>query len=347
MYFRRTLFVAALLLGLPLTGAAQPAPASTASAATDSDPMSDKALELFNEGKKLFREGKYGQAEASFEAAWAIALKSKGIAANLGECEMRLGKHREAAEHLAISLRLAPPADPQRARTEGNFATVKGKIGTLVVQTRPAGAEIFVNGKKAGDAPLIDPIFVDPGKVKLRVRLEGYTSWEKELEVATGQEGPLEVPLEKLATVPTATATATATAPPPPPRSKVPAYVGGGIGVAAAVAGGVLLGVGFAQRADVDERMPRDADGKPLCVRSADAGPELHPDCPALRDQTATALTMANAGLPILIGGGIVIAGAITYFFWAGGKGASAKAAMRLTPVAGASGAGLVWAGSF
>ncbi len=254
MHLRRTLLFASLLLAVPLANAtAQPAPSPTAGAAAAEDPMSDKARDLFNEGKKLFRDGKYGQAEAAFEAAWALALKSKGIAANLGECEMHLGKNREAAEHLAISLRLASKDDPQRARTAANLAAVKAKIGTLVVTANVAGAEVLVDGQRVGEAPLVDPIFVEPGKRTVRVRLEGFASWEKELDVTAGQEVPLDVTLEKPAPIPTATATVSATATAPPPPNRLPSYLAFGVGGAGLLVGAITGAASMAALGDVRE----------------------------------------------------------------------------------------------
>lgn len=341
MTMHRKLIVAALALGLPLTSAAQPAPTSTSSATADADPMSDKARELFNEGNKLFREGKYGAAEASFEAAWGLALKSKGIAANLGECEMRLGKYREAAEHLAISLRLAPPSDPQRQRTAANFAAVKAKIGTLVLKASPDGAEVFVNGQRAGEAPLPDPIFVEPGRVKVRVRNEGYASWEKELDLAAGQEVPLDVTLEKSAPVPSASATAT-TIPPPPPRSRIPALVLGGAAiVSAAVGAGLLAG----SRAEYDKavQLGEEIRGAGTTCKAGAAGFDAR--CAQVESAANSSNALKAGGIVGLAVAGAAGAGALLYLLWPAPK--PAQGALRLVPVASEDAGGVVVSGSF
>ncbi len=279
--------------------------------------MSDKARELFNEGKKLFRDGKYGQAEAAFEAAWAIALKSKGIAANLGECEMHLGKNREAAEHLAISLRLASKDDPQRARTMGNLAAVKAKIGTLVVQANVAGAEVLVDGQRVGEAPLVDPIFVEPGKRTVRVRLEGYASWEKQLDIAAGQEVPLEAKLEKPAPIPTATATATAsaTATAPPPPNRLPSLIAFGAGGVGLVVGAIAGAASMAALGDV-----RDACG----------GTKSCP--PSQRNAVSTGGTLADVSTVGFIVAGVGAAVGVTLWMVPIGRSASARAAVTVGP---------------
>lgn len=340
MHIQRALLSTVLVLTLPLAPAfAQTAPTSRAEA----DPMSDKAVELFNEGKKLFRDGKYGQAEAAFEAAWAIALKSKGIAANLGEAEMHLGKFREAAEHLTISLRLAAPDDSQRPRTAANLATVKAKIATLTVKTNVDGAEIFVNGKKVADAPLLDPIFVDPGKVKLRVRLEGYLSWEKEIDATAGQELPLDVTMERPAPVPPVTASATALVPPPPPpRSKVPAFVAGGVGlIGIAVGAGLHVGAG-GKRIEGDQLLAntqRAAGAQVVCPGRA--------ECAQIKQLRQDKDALANGGTGALIAGGVALVGAAVYFFWPAPKPAPSTASWMVAPVVSSTEAGLGVTGRF
>jgi len=350
MHIRRTILFASLAMAIPLAhAAAQPAKAPPSSPTAEADPMSDKALQLFNEGKKLFRDGKYGQAEASFEAAWAIALQSKGIAANLGETEMHLGKPREAAEHLTISLRLAPPNDPQRPRTAANLATVKAKIGTLVVTANVEGAEVFVDGKKMGDTPLADPIFVDPGKIKLRVRREGYAPQEKELDVAAGQELPLAIQLALPAPPPTVSASATATAP-LPPRSKGPAVVLGGVGLVSVVLGGVLVGLAEGKRSEVISSAPKDQNGNPVCsTRDAtlDRDPSAAVKCDGLRGLARDGNILGDTGVGVMVGGGAVLAAAALYLLWPTSPSPSTKPTSKLVPTVGATGGGLVWIGSF
>jgi hypothetical protein len=348
MHFPRSLLLASALTLVPLHQAsAQPAPSSAppvappqTDIAAEPDAMSERAAENFREGVKLFRDKKFAQAEAAFEAAWALN-KTHKTASNLGQAEMALNKHREAAEHFAFALRNAPAGDPVRPNNEKRLAIVKAQIGTLAIKVNVDGAEVLADGKKAGDAPLADPVFVDPGKVKVRVRLEGYTSWEKELDVTAGQEVPLDVTLAKPAPVPTATVSA------PPPRSMLPAYVIGGVGLASLIAGGVLVGLAEGQRGDVRARMPRDQSNAPLCGQSAPAGAAPGSICNELRAAAETAKVMGNSGVAFFAIGGAAIAGAVVYWLWPAKSGAPAKASSIVVPMVGSDGGGLRWSGSF
>src|ERR1700687_6037278 len=73
-----------------------PAPLPTAVAAAA------RARALHVEGARLFELGKYDQAYVAFLAAWALK-KHPQIAANLGDCEVKIGKYRDAAEHFAFA----------------------------------------------------------------------------------------------------------------------------------------------------------------------------------------------------------------------------------------------------
>ncbi len=58
-------------------------------------------------GNRAFKEGRFDAAEKAYEAAFALE-KGYDIAGNLGAAELAQGKHREAAQHLAFTLRLFP-----------------------------------------------------------------------------------------------------------------------------------------------------------------------------------------------------------------------------------------------
>ncbi len=355
MRFACPFLLASVMLVAPLhQSLAQPAPVPPPSSspaappqsdiAAEPDAMSEKAAELFREAVKLFRDKKFAQAEVSFEAAWALNRTHK-TASNLGQAEMALGKYREAAEHFAFAVRVAPASDPVRANNEKRLAAMKAKLATLNVTANVAGSEVLIGGKKVADTPLVDPIFVDPGKIKVRVRHEGYPSFEKELDVTAGQEVALDVKLEVPAPQPTATSTASVTAPVVTPRSTVPAFVIGGVAVASLIAGGVLVGIAESTRADLSDG-PKKGDGSPLCTKTVPAGTDVDPACARLRSLAGERATMGNVGIGLFAVGGVALAGAAAYFFWPQPAAGSARSS-KVVPIVGTNGAGVLWQGSF
>ncbi len=76
--------------------AAQPAQAAPIAPA---DAVAERAEALFREANALVKQQRWAEAEASYLAVWALR-PTYDVAANLGHTQYRLGKLREAAEHL-------------------------------------------------------------------------------------------------------------------------------------------------------------------------------------------------------------------------------------------------------
>ena len=70
------------------------------------DAVRDTAKELFDKGVQAADAGKWEACRAALLAAWDIRPTYQ-VAGNLGECEAKLGRTLEAAEHLALEARLA------------------------------------------------------------------------------------------------------------------------------------------------------------------------------------------------------------------------------------------------
>jgi hypothetical protein len=66
--------------------------------------------------------------------------------------------------------------------------------GTLVVRTSPAGAWVSIDGKTAGQAPVVKEL--KAGSHKVAASLEGYAPAEREVSLQGGQQSELELELE-------------------------------------------------------------------------------------------------------------------------------------------------------
>jgi PEGA domain len=212
------------------------------------------------------------------------------------------------------------------------------------------GAQLVVGGKPAGQAPLVDPVFVDPGKVVLSAFKDGHETAQVEVEVSAGQELPVGLSLKKVEAkgAPSVTAAPTATVPPPPPaRSKVPALVMGGVGVASLIAGGVLVGVGASASSELHAGAPRGGDGRLLCWATPAPGSATLPECDEWRSSAANASTVGNVGIGFFVLGGLAAAGTAAYLLWPRRSSPPALTAWQLVPVAGPGGGGAVLRGEF
>ncbi len=291
----------------------------------------DEAQRFYREANAAFKREAWAEAEALYMKAWALS-KSFDVAANLGETEVELGKHREAAGYLSFSLRTAPPSSKaeQRERTRASLNAAKKKLLTIRLATNVSAPTVTLDGA-ALDPALVGPeIFASSGTHVVQVSAAGYQPARRTVEGAEGAAIDVKVDLVPDQSV---------------QRNRLPGYLIAGAGAAGLIAAGVLLGVYEGKRAEIDAKGPVDDAGKPRCVKapSTSGGSE----CDAIRALGSQANTLGNAGLATLVAGSAAVAGGVLYLVWPAPKAAANQPASRVLPVANADGAGIVWMGSF
>jgi hypothetical protein len=348
----------ACALGAGATARSQPPPAL----ASDAD--SAKADALFHEGNAFYKQTKYAEAKERFEAALRLK-KAHDIAANLGYSEMKLGLDRDAAEHLAFAVKTWPPTGKadKRRYAEDRFQETKQKVETLTIKVNVAGAQVLVDGKVVGVAPLEGPVFVDVGSRTVEARHEGYQDAKQTVPAKKGGEDTVTLALAQLAppsatvtpsasAVPLATAapSTSAVVPPPPPPTSPPDYgarntvvVGGlalgGLGLAAGIAGAV---VSSSKSSDAASKLGAltQAGGPNAC-----ANPAAQAQCNALDSSYRGSSSAKNVAIVGFVGAGVGVGGALlAYWLWpakAGQEGA------RVAPVVSAGGGGVAVTGEF
>jgi len=273
--------VAALLLALPALAAAQkpaapaPRPSSIAPPARVAAPpdATEQARAHFRKGTELYREARYREAIAEFEAAQR--LKPHGVIYfNLAQCHERLGDLPAALQAYHEYLRAVPDAS-DRSTVLAAMANLEARLAAagvqqLLVYTDPSGAEVLVNGQSRGRTPLA--LVLPHGSYSLTLVKQGYrtvtrqavlsprSSVEIDVVLPRLQAGELEAvpplqagslpaptvpsttPAAPPASAPIAGATPGATAPPPPapkhgPKPRLWTWVAAGASAAALGAG--------------------------------------------------------------------------------------------------------------
>ena len=196
---------------------------STPAHPSDQGPV-EQARALAREGLRLHRDRDFEGAHAKYLAAWNLN-RSFLYAANLGTVELALHRYREAAEHYAIVVREMPKEkDPdEQARIRANYEKVRGFIGALSITADVDGAEIVVNGKIVGRAPLADPVFVDPGRVTVQARLGERASETRAFDVTAASSMDIRLVLQGLPTVAAAPSADAPGSPTPAVRMLAPA----------------------------------------------------------------------------------------------------------------------------
>lgn len=161
-------------------------------------PVEEDTNKMLEEAQKAARSGKWDEARTILQRAYKLRPTWK-MAAELGRAEVGAGKFKDGAEHLTIALRDKPddlPEAEQKPISEA-LAQATAQIGVLRVNVRQPGAEIVVAGKVVGTAPLPGPVFVDPGKVLIEARLEGFFGLKSTKNIAAGSEETVDFVLHR------------------------------------------------------------------------------------------------------------------------------------------------------
>lgn len=178
------LVVATAVLGTPLTVRAQAAPADTSAQADD----------LYKRGVDAFAEKKLEEAYGFLTRAWVLK-QSPEIGANLALVELKLGKARDSAEHIAMVLRAYPVGGAQdtRDRLQAKLAEAKKTIATVHIRSNVDGATILVDGKDVGKTPVKDELYLEVGKKQLVARKEGYDDYAVPMDLTPGIDLQLQI----------------------------------------------------------------------------------------------------------------------------------------------------------
>ena len=78
----------------------------------------------------------------------------------------------------------------------GFLVEVDVKGGSFTIQTEPAGATIFINGRSVGTSPYEEKE-VSPGSYRIRIIKEGHEAWEEEVPIKIGKKAEVFAQLKK------------------------------------------------------------------------------------------------------------------------------------------------------
>jgi hypothetical protein len=304
--------------------------------------LSDKARELYEEGLRWAGERKWEKAHAAFLAAFTLTGHYQ-VAGNLGTVELEIGRYREAAEHLALALRgmmgAADVTPKERAAVEEQLARATKQIGVLRVVVSVDGAEVLVDGRPVGAAPLAEAIYVDPGAHVVRARLDGYEAEERSVNVARGAAEDVSIELRKAQGV-AAPGEESALR-----RYRTPVLVGGG-GLAALALGGavVLTVVSNGDASDADDQL--EALRASTKERYPCAGAAAPAACMTVRASNEGSDSARNVAIALYATSGVALVGTAAYWFVTRDR-PKAEHRVRLDPRVSPDGVGIWAAGTF
>ncbi len=237
---------------------------------TTTAPNLADAKKHYGEGEKKFKAADYAGALTEFQAADAIKSTPQSQR-YIGLCQDNLGHYADAVSWYEKFLAQVPDKMKKEGEEiKARVAVIKAMPAHLHVETIPPSAAIIADGKAMGTTPT--DVELAPGKHILHIELAGYLPIDKDVDVTYGAKEEMKSelvakPVEKVAVTPPPVVTPPPEQPKPTEpvkeekheaRSKLPAYITGGLAI---VALGIGTGFGIAalaKKSDFDKNPTAD-----------------------------------------------------------------------------------------
>jgi hypothetical protein len=308
---------------------------------------SARAARIYSAGVAAAREDRWQDAYAAYLEAWKLKQHFQ-IAANLARAELKLGKYRDAAEHIAFFLREAEGvSELDRARARQMLDEAKARIATLTLAVSRPGATVLVDGAPAGISPLSREVYVEPGERTIEAQLQGEPTARASVVLAAGASQTVELRLAERAaaaiqppTQPQARAQPRRPSPAPAREHVGPSKMllaGGG------AATGLALGTAVVLRVIADGRA---RSGSEAAVPGADSCYASAPEslggtrCREVHRHRTEAARLYNVSTGIFAAAGVLGAATVGYALY-GSSRTDGKPWVTAAPVALAPGAGI------
>lgn len=188
--------------------AADPEPAvAPEAAAAPAAPSADAVKEAgkrYEAGLSLYSEGEFKLAAIEFERAYSVVPDYR-VLYNIGQVRIQLGEYARARRALEQYLKEGGEKVSQERRTavENDLQMLAGRTATLTVVTNTPGAEIVVDDRVVGTAPLAEPLLLDAGEHRVLVRAPGREPKEQRITLAGLDTADISFDLVKVTDRPT------------------------------------------------------------------------------------------------------------------------------------------------
>ncbi len=318
---------------LPLILIALSARAAFAQDAEVSPADKATAQALFDDGMRLFKDGKYADACPKFEAS----LKRNpglGTRGKLAECWEKQGRIAAAwAQYREVAAIAAKTNDDRRREVaEQRAAALEARLPYLTVNV-PTAAQVDGLVVKRDDDVLESSLFgsaiaVDPGKHIISATGADRVPWKQEIQIDEKEKKSVDVPVLVAAPKPLVAAPTT---PHHSSKKKLAGMITVGVGAASVITGTLF---GLAARSDWNSAFgPTGGCSGTICTTQH--GYDLTSDA---RSEAMYA--------DVFVIGGVAVAAVGTYFWWRGAH-EDRESRVSVTPTAGPGGFGLSINGGF
>ncbi len=137
------------------------------------------------EGGRMIEQDNYLAALQAFREAYEL-YPNQTTLFNIGMCYKALYRYVEAIETFKRCVRSPQAKADIKRKAADTILELERLIGKLRIEGAPHGASVIVNGKKAAQTPLSEPLMLDPGQHALWVSKQGYRTLKTEITIGSG-----------------------------------------------------------------------------------------------------------------------------------------------------------------
>lgn len=297
------------------------------------------ADQLVKKGDQLAKKGDAAGAKTQYDNA--VTAYGKAIEASddvslnyqLAIAEDKAGNTADAMKHLKLVAAAQAGVKPdviKKAQTKLDEMSMK--VGLLTLTIDPEGTQISIGGQPVGEAPMKEPLVLNPGTVTLSLTAVGYQPKDVEIKIEAGSESERKITLDPVPVVIKQVVKEEPTPEPekPQPPSKLPLYIGAGVTGALVITATVTGIMAVGQHGTFTDPMTKASDRL---------------------DAQSNGRTLAHV-TDICIAGGVVAAGFTAYWYLKKYKPATAafserQAKLEVVPWVQPEAGGVVAVGSF
>lgn len=152
----------------------------------------------YEAGRILYADKDYANSIVKFQRAHELSSDPR-LLWNIAVCQKNLRRYSKMLETIRRYRKEAAAmlTDEDRTQAAEIIKTVESFVSALKLRVNEDGVDVLVDEEKVGTTPLADPLFVDVGIRKIKLKKAGFKDVVVQREVVGGGEMSLDLNIEK------------------------------------------------------------------------------------------------------------------------------------------------------
>jgi hypothetical protein len=270
----------------------------------------------FDKGLAASNEQRFGEAEGEFEKAYQLWPDFR-VLYNIGKVRVALGRAAEAVDAFEAYLAKGGDQIPDDRRQEVRdaIAVALARVAAVTIHVSPDGAELRVDGRLVGVAPLAGPLRVTEGKHTVEALLPSRPVELREIDVpgASTLDVALDFPVAAKLEAPPPALAAPALVDKPEAREaarrrrRVVGYGVAGAGAIATIAGAIVAYAGASDANAARARLVQAATPAPPAMPNVGKYDAAKSDFDGAKTRNELGWALVGFGVAALVGGGALV----------------------------------------